>query len=93
MVTGRARMAPAKATRDLLVLDTRAVVGTASSETPARVRKRVRKVLMSSAEKITEFISPKAKKENVSDSPMAPRVTEPNLPGKRLSDCEVKHVF
>ena len=79
-------MAPAKATRDLLVLETRAVVGTASSDTPAKVRKRVRKVLMPSAEKIREFITPKAKKENVSDSPMAPRVTEPNFPGNRLSD-------
>ena len=79
-------MAPAKATRDLVVLETRAVVGTASSDTPAKVRKRVRKVLMSSAEKIREFITPKAKKENVSDSPMAPRVTEPNFPGNRLSD-------
>ena len=79
-------MAPAKATRDLVVLETRAVVGTASSDTPAKVRKRVRKVLMPSAEKIREFITPKAKKENVSDSPMAPRVTEPNFPGNRLSD-------
>ena len=81
-------MAPAKATRDLLVLETRAVVGTASSDTPAKVRKRVRKVLkvLMSAEKIKEFITPKAKKENVSDSPIAPRVTEPNFPGNRLSD-------
>ena len=86
VVTGTARIAPAKATRDLLVLDTRAVVGTASRDTPARVRKRARKVLMSSAENIREFITPKAAKENVSDSPMAPRVTEPNFPGNRLSD-------
>ena len=86
VVTGTARMAPAKATRDLLVLDTRAVVGTASRDTTARVGKRVRKVLMSSAENIRELITPKAKKENVSESPMAPRVTEPYFPGKRLSD-------
>ena len=85
-LTGTARVAPAKATRDFLVLDTRAVVGTATRETPARVRKRTRKVLMSSAEKIREFITPKAKKEKVSDSPMAPRVTEPNFPGNRLRD-------
>ena len=53
--------------------------------------KRLRKVLMSSAENIKEFITPKAKKENVSVSPMAPRVTEPYFPGKRLSDRENKY--
>ena len=75
VVTGTARKALAKATRD----------------TTARVGKRLRKVLMSSAENIKEFITPKAKKENVSVSPMAPRVTEPYFPGKRLSDRENKY--
>ena len=86
LATGTARTAPAKATRDFLVFDTRAVVGTESRATPARVRKRTRKVLMSSAENIREFITPKAKNEKVSDSPIAPSVTEPYLPGKRLRD-------
>ena len=70
VVTGTARMALAKATRD----------------TTARDGKRLRKVLMSSAENIREFITPKAKNEKVSDSPIAPSVTEPYLPGKRLRD-------
>ena len=85
LVTGTARMAPAKTTRDFLLGDTRAEVGTARQEAPARVRNRVRKVLMESAENIRELITPKAKKENVSDNPMAPRVTDPYLPGNRLS--------
>ena len=86
MIVGTVKMAPAKVTRDLLVEDTRAVVGTARKAAPARVRNRVRKVLMESAENIRELITPKAKKENVSDNPMAPRVTDPYLPGNRLSD-------
>ena len=45
MVTGTARMAPAKTTRDFLLGDTRAEVGTARQAAPARVRNRVRKVL------------------------------------------------
>ena len=85
LVTGTASVAPAKAARDFLVGDTRAVMGTVRRATPASVRNRVRKVLVESAENIRELITPKAKKENVSDNPMAPRVTDPYFPGNRLS--------
>ena len=90
LLTGTARVAPANLTKDLFVLETRAAMGTASSDTPIRVRNRTRKGLMSSAENIREFITPKAKKENVSARPIAPSVTEPYFPGNRLRDCNIK---